>query len=99
MSAYMVILAEVHDWDTFKAYAVAVSELVGEFGGKYIVRGGAETECLEGDWPDETRCVISEWPSMEAARTFWNSDAYREIKKLRQGNSTARVRIIEGPSA
>lgn len=96
MAAYMVILAEVPDMEAFRAYAVAAGELVAEFGGEYIVRGAADTECLEGDWPDETKCVISKWPSMAAARAFWDSDAYAEIKKLRLGKANVRVRIMEG---
>lgn len=92
----MVILAEISDPDSFKCYATEAAKLVTEFGGKYIARGGGESQCLEGDWPDETRLVISEWSSLEQARAFWNSPRYAEIKKLRQGNSTVRVRLIEG---
>ncbi len=96
MAAYMVILAEISDPESFKNYATSVAELVDELGGKYIARGTGESQCLEGDWPDETRLVISKWPTMEQARAFWYSERYREIKKLRQGNSTVRVRLIEG---
>ena len=96
MPAYMVILAEVPDMEAFRDYAVAAGELVAEFGGEYVVRGAVESECLEGDWPDETKCVISRWPSMDAARAFWNSEAYAEVKKLRLGKATVRVRILEG---
>lgn len=96
MVAYMVILAEVPDPAAFRDYAVAAGALVAEFGGEYIVRGAQDTECLEGDWPDETKCVISRWPSMEAARAFWNSDAYAEVRKLRLGKATVRVHLMEG---
>ena len=95
MTAYMVILAEISDPDSFKEYAMRAAELVDEFGGEYIVRSGT-SQCLEGDWPDETRLVISKWPSMDQARAFWYSPRYDEIKKLRQSNSNVRVRLIEG---
>jgi len=95
MSAYMVILAEVHDLQAFMAYASEAANLIPKFGGEYVVRGVKQSECLEGDWPDETKVVISKWPSFEAAKTFWNSDAYKDIKKLRLGNATVRVRIVE----
>lgn len=97
MAAYMVILAEIQDMQSFRAYAVTAAKLVEKFGGKYIVPGGMSTETLEGDWPDETKVVISKWPTIEAAKTFWNSPEYAEAKKLRLGNSTVRVRLIDVP--
>lgn len=92
----MVILAEIGDPESFRKYADRAAELLCEFGGEYVARGTGESQCLEGDWPDETRLVISKWPSMKQARAFWNSEAYHEIKKLRQGNSNVRIRLIEG---
>ncbi|MBL4800259.1 MAG: DUF1330 domain-containing protein [Emcibacter sp.] len=96
MTAYMVILAEINDRDSFTQYAAKAAGLVAEFGGEYVANGAGESQCLEGDWPEETRLVISKWLSMEKARNFWNSPDYQEIKQLRQGNSTVRVRLIEG---
>ncbi len=96
MTAYMVILAEISDPAAFRCYALKAAELITVFGGEYIVRGTGESECLEGDWPDTARLVISKWPSMATARAFWQSEAYAEIRKLRQGNATVRVRLIEG---
>ncbi|PCI46777.1 MAG: hypothetical protein COB49_08020 [Alphaproteobacteria bacterium] len=96
MTAYMVILAEISDPESFRHYVVRAAELVTEYGGEYVARGTGESQCLEGDWPDETRLVISKWPSMEQARAFWNSERYSEIRTARQGNSTVRVRLIEG---
>lgn len=97
MAVYMVILAEIQDMQSFRKYGERAAELVTKFGGEYIARGATDTECLEGDWPDETKVVISKWPSMDAARTFWHSPEYAEAKKLREGNSTVRVRLIEVP--
>ena len=95
MTAYMVILAEIQDMQSFRAYGEQAAKLVEQFGGEYIVRGARRSECLEGDWPDETKVVISKWPSFDAAKTFWNSPEYAEAKKLRLGNSTVRVRLVE----
>ena len=39
--------------------------------------------------------VVSEWPSMDAARAFWNSDAYIELKKLREGAADVSVYLCE----
>ncbi len=95
MSAYMIILAEINDRDRFMAYASQASKLVEQFGGEYIVQRTKKSECLEGDWPKETKVVISKWPSFEAAKEFWHSHEYEKIKKLRLGNATVRVRLVE----
>lgn len=96
MTAYMIILAEISDPENFRAYAMEAARLVEQFGGTYLARGTGESECLEGDWPDDTRLVISEWPSLDHARAFWNSAEYDSIKKLRHGKATVRVRLIDG---
>ncbi|VAW02201.1 hypothetical protein MNBD_ALPHA01-1980 [hydrothermal vent metagenome] len=96
MTAYMVILAEIDDPEQFRHYVTAAAELVAKSGGEYLVRGGGESQCLEGDWPDGMRLVISKWPSMERARAFWHSDDYDKIKKLRHGHARVKIRLIEG---
>ncbi|WND03494.1 DUF1330 domain-containing protein [Temperatibacter marinus] len=99
MAAYMVIIAEIHDRESFMAYAVEAAKLVEKMGGTYHVQRPIKSECLEGQWPDTDRLVISKWPSFEAAKDFWHSPEYNEVKKLRAGNSTVRVRLVEELSA
>lgn len=96
MAAYMVVLAELTDRDGFMEYAVAAAKLIPQFGGEYIVRGPSESECLEGDWPESLKVVISKWPDMDAARAFWNSPQYAELKKLREGKARVQVRLVDG---
>ena len=68
-------------------------ETIQKFGGRYRSMRG-EVEQLEGK-PDNRRIVISEWPSMAAAREFWNSEEYGELKKLREGAAEIDVHLIE----
>ncbi len=96
MSAYMIIRAELDDPAGFRDYAIAAAELIGKFGGEYVVRGAQNVVILEGDWPEEEKVVISKWPSMEAAQEFWNSPEYAEVKKLRLGKARVKVRLLEG---
>ncbi|MCM1981638.1 DUF1330 domain-containing protein [Lyngbya confervoides] len=93
MSVFMVIEADIQDEDRFSAYASATLKLVIQFGGRYRVLGGSKT-FLEGNW-GKTKVVISEWPSMEAAEAFWNSEEYAEIKKLRSGIADCKVMLAE----
>ncbi len=94
MAAYVVVEAQVKDWQAFAAYASAVPSLVAEFGGEYLVLGG-ESEVLEGAWGD-TRIVLHRWPDMDAARRFWHSEAYQQAKRLREGTGEFRVMLVAG---
>jgi len=97
MAAYLVVEAEITDWEKFSAYARSVPSLVTRFGGEYLVLGG-KAEALEGDWGGE-RLVVHRWPDMETARQFWNSAEYAEIRKLREGAGRFRVMLLEGHNA
>lgn len=93
MGAFMIIQAEVTDPERFKLYAMQAPKLIAEYGGRYRSMRG-ETEQLEG--PTDTRkLVVSEWPSMDAARAFWNSSAYEELKALRKDAANISVQLCE----
>jgi len=94
MPAYLVVEAILTNPKEFIGYTKAVPPLVTRFGGEYIALGG-ESESLEGDW-GATKIVLHKWPSMDAARQFWNSDEYTEAKKLREGAGTFRVMLVDG---
>ena len=71
-----------------------VVSVVKQYGGKYLVRGGAH-EVLEGDW-NPTRLVLFEFPDMDSARQIIASDEYAPLRKLRQACSTGHIVIVEG---
>jgi len=99
MAAYMIVYADVKDREKFLAgYGPAAGKLVEKFGGKYIIRA-AGAEVLEGDFPSGMSVVISEWPSKQAIREFWDSPEYQEAKKLREGIADCIVNIVETPPA
>lgn len=96
MAAYLVITAQIHDRDAFlNGYGPAAGKLSAEMGGEYVVRAPG-VEVLEGEHPGGS-LVISKWPSKDAALAFWHSDAYAEVKKLREGIADCQVLLIEEP--
>lgn len=96
MSAYMIVFAKIHDRDQFiNGYGVPTAKLIGEYGGEYLVRGPG-VEALEGGLFDGTSAVISKWPSKDAIKAFWNSEAYEKLKAARQPWADAHVMIVEG---
>ncbi|GAB5455222.1 MAG: hypothetical protein Hens2KO_14510 [Henriciella sp.] len=96
MSAYMIVFAQIHDRERFiNEYGIPTAKLIGEFGGEYVLRGPG-VEALEGGLFDGTSAVISKWPSKDAIKTFWNSEAYEKLKATRQPLANAHVMIVEG---
>ncbi|SIN59738.1 Uncharacterized conserved protein, DUF1330 family [Parasphingorhabdus marina DSM 22363] len=99
MPAYMIVTASIKDRDAFiSGYGAAAGALVEKMGGKYLLRGPG-AELLEGDFGDGASMVISEWPDKAAARAFWNSAEYQDVKKLREGIADCQVLLIEGDLA
>ena len=98
--AYIVTEVDVTgDMEVFlRDYAAHVQATVDPFGGRYLVRGG-KTIGVEGD-PPKGRIVISEFDSMEKARAWRESPAYKKICVVRERETKSRQYIVEGlPSA
>ena len=93
MGAFMIIQADITDPEQFMEYAKRAPALIEKFGGRYRCMRG-QVEQLEGK-PDNRKIVVSEWPSMEAAQAFWNSDEYAELKKVREGAADIDVNLVE----
>ncbi len=91
--ALMIIQATVTDPGRFVEYAKRTPALVADYGGRYIAMR-SEVQVLEGA-PDQRKVVISAWPSFAAARAFWDSDAYAELKALRAGAADVQVTLVE----
>lgn len=93
-AGYLVFRAEFHDAEALSAYGRAVGALAGEFGGRFMVVA-ASPELMEGT-DDGRRLVILRFPSVAKARAFWASDAYTEIKRLREGAGHVDAVLVEG---
>lgn len=94
MPAYLIGDVTVHDPDGYAEYVKENTATVPEFGGRFLVRGGAH-EVVEGDW-DPGRVVVIEFPSMDDLRAWWNSDRYQAAAEIRRANSTGSIVFVEG---
>ncbi len=94
MAAYILAQLSVHDAAGFQRYRDAVAPLVTEFGGRYLVRGGA-TDQKEGELP-HARLVVIEFPDRAAAHRFYDSPAYQAILPLRLAAASGSVAVVEG---
>ena len=94
MVAYLIASIEIHDREGFAAYREQVAAVIERYGGRYLVRGGA-VHPLEGDFGLK-RLVIVEFPTLDAARRFYGSEAYAPLLKLRAGSTVSQVALVEG---
>jgi uncharacterized protein (DUF1330 family) len=93
VSAYIIVEIEVTDpigYEEYKKLAATVEK----YGGKYHVRGG-KTEVLEGDW-NPKRIVVLEFPSIDRAKAWLNSEEYREPRKMRHRTAKTKMIVVEG---
>lgn len=94
MPAYMISQAKVSDPDKYEEYRRAALPLLEQYGATYVLRA-REVECLEGSWDGRVIAVL-EFPSLEAARRFWNCPEYLALKALRQAAAEMDVILVEG---
>jgi len=95
MAAYVLGNVNIHDPEGYRAYTSQVQATLDPFEGRFVVRAGAY-EALEGEFTAD-RLVLIEFPTVEHARGWYNSEAYQAILPIRHANSTARfITLIEG---
>jgi uncharacterized protein (DUF1330 family) len=94
MPAYVVADIDVHDPQKYEEYKRTATPTAQEFGGRYIVRGGP-LESLEGNWAPK-RLVVIEFPSVEKAKAWWNSQIYAGPKAIRQASARSQFVVVEG---
>ena len=94
MPAYVLAEIEITNPEGYKEYTSQVPATIAKYGGRFVVRGG-KAQVLEGDWPERRRVLI-EFPSVEAARKWFDSPEYEKPKAMRQANSKGRLLLLEG---
>jgi len=94
MPAYFIVDNEVTDPAVFEEYRKQVPATVEKYGGRFLVRGG-QVQTLEGDWKPK-RIVVTEFPSIEQAWRWYDSEEYRELKALRSRSARGSVVLVEG---
>ena len=96
MAAYLFIKTKIRDPEQYAKYVQAVRPLAARWGSRFIVRS-RPVEVLEGaadQWGDFL-LLVSQWPSVEAAKEFWSSDDYRAVRALRADAGDVHVMLTE----
>ena len=95
MPAYCVFdIREITDPAAMDVYRARVLATVERYGGRYVVRGG-RFDVVEGDWRPVLPVII-EFPSLEQAHRWYDSEEYRELKDLRLRATRSDAVFVEG---
>jgi uncharacterized protein (DUF1330 family) len=94
MPAYVISEPEVRDPAAIETYRTLAAKSIAQYGGRYLVRGGA-AEAVEGG-PPAKNLIIVEFPSMERLREWYASAEYAEALKVRQTALERRLIFVEG---
>jgi len=84
----------VRDPQRYPDYVRQVPATLEPYGGRFLVRGGA-VEVVEGGW-QPGRLVVIEFPSLEQARAWYDSPAYRPARDLRWEVSDGDIVFAQG---
>ncbi|MGE5386894.1 MAG: DUF1330 domain-containing protein [Betaproteobacteria bacterium] len=91
---YLIAEAKVTDPVVYEHYKALAEVAIAGHGGRYLVRGGA-AEILEGGWSPR-RLVVVEFESVEQAKTFYQSAAYRAAREARAGAAEMNMMVVSG---
>lgn len=94
MAAYVIAIVEVTDPVKYEDYKKLTPGAIAKHGGRFVVRGGASAT-LEGDWRPG-RIVVIEFPSLDAAKRFYDSPEYLEARRARAGAAAMQLIAVEG---
>lgn len=96
MPAYMIFDLKITEPALWAEYQQMAGPLLIAAGGRFLASSPAP-EVLEGDWSPATLSLV-EFPSLEAARTFYNSPAYQATIPLRLRAAVGSGVLIGGPT-
>jgi uncharacterized protein (DUF1330 family) len=76
-------------------YVRRIDATLEPFSGRFLIHGG-DTQVLEGQWSGDL--IVLAFPDRDRARAWYDSPAYRDILRLRTGNSDGEVILVDGVS-
>ena len=78
-------------------YGKVSREIVAKFGGRYLARSQHNVS-LEGDASTPCCIAILSFPSVEAAKNWYDSPENQDAAKIRRSGATFRIVSVEGLS-
>lgn len=95
MSAFLVVDTKIKNQAAYEEYKQLAKPIAEKFGGIYRARGGA-MDVRETELWSPTRIVIIEFPDMQSAQAFVDSEEYAPVKPKRTDNAECTLFVVEG---
>ena len=92
MSVYVVGLVTINDREKYAAYEQRFRDVLTPAGGEILAVEDA-ARVIEGNWPSQ-RTVILRFPTEEAAKRWYHSEAYQQLVRLRADAAEAALAIL-----
>jgi uncharacterized protein (DUF1330 family) len=89
---YVILTEAITDPEGMKAYAQAAGPAMG---GVNILAVDTAPRVVEGSWQGD-QTIVLEFESVEAARAWYESEAYQKAAKLRQAAADCNAVIVSG---
>jgi uncharacterized protein (DUF1330 family) len=90
---YVIGRAKVTNATLWAVYAAKASEVIKQYGGTPLVRGG---QMSVGEGEGRARNVVLEFPDYATAKAYLFSAEYAEARKLREGAGEIDLIAVEG---
>ena len=95
MSAFLIVDTKIKSQNVYEEYKRLAKPIAEKYGGIYRARGGS-LDVRETDLWTPTRIVIIEFPDVESAQAFVDSEEYAPVKPLRWNNADCTLFIVDG---
>lgn len=95
MAAYLIVDTELTQPERYEDYKRQAKPLAEQYGGEYLVRGGA-MDLKESDLWKPQRMVVVRFPSVEKAQAFYNSSEYQQVLQISKESARRTVVLVEG---
>ena len=94
MKGYLLGQITISDKSQYKLYDSKIRNIIEDFGGKYLVKGGLRM-VKEGS-PSYQRDVLVEFKDVKTAQRFFSSQQFKEISKFRKAGSSGFLILVNG---
>ena len=84
---FLIVAGRTLDTQGLEPYIAAAGDAIASAGLKRVARSAeiGQQRVLEGSWPYSGFVAIEQFESLDQVLSFWRSDHFQEIKKLREG--------------
>lgn len=92
--SYVILTEAIHDREAMRAYEIASTAPLLAHGGRILVVD-EDVRAVEGTWHGD-RTVVVEFPTVEDARSWYESADYQAALPLRRAAADCNVAFLTG---